>query len=56
MNPNQRHNLRVKAMTIIALVVAVISIMAIDSDTWIPLIPLTLSFAYLFLFYMANKD
>ena len=56
MNPKNKHNLRVKIATTIAVIVAILSIMAIDSETWIPLIPLGLSFAYLFLFYMANKD
>ena len=56
MNPRQRHNKRVKAMTIIVVMIAIFSIMLLDSDTWIPCITLGVSLVWICLFYLANKE
>ena len=56
MNPKQRHNRRVKVTTTIALMIAILSVMMLDSDSWIPCITLGMSMVYILLFYMANKE
>ena len=56
MNPKQRHNKRVKVITIIVVMIAILSGMMLDSDTWIPCITLGMSLVWIFLFYMANKE
>lgn len=56
MNPRKRHNRRVKRITAIMTIAAIISGMALDSDSYAPLIVLAIAVIYLLIFCIANME
>lgn len=56
MNPNKRHNRRVRTMTAIMVTAALISGMALDSDSWVPTVTLLIASLYLIVFMIANSE
>ena len=55
MNPNaKRKNKILKAVTVLAVIVALISAMCVDSESWIPTVILGISVGWLALFTIAN--
>lgn len=56
MNPRKRHNKRVKIVTTIMVIAAIISGMALDSDSYAPLIVLAITVIYLLIFCIANME
>ncbi len=56
MNPRKRHNRRVKRITAIMTIVAIISGMALDSESYVPIVILAVAVVYLFIFCIANME
>jgi hypothetical protein len=55
MRRRKLHNLIIKTITVVALIVALIGICCIDSDGYVALIATTISFGWLALFCIANE-
>lgn len=56
MNPRKRHNRRVKRITAIMTIAAIISGMALDSESYVPIVILAVAVVYLFIFCIANME
>ena len=56
MNPKKWHNLRIKVMSVISVIVAIVSATALDDPSWIPKITMLISTIYLFLVCVANSE
>ena len=56
MNPRKKHNRRVKVVTVVMVIVAIISGLSLDSDSWIPAVTLGVSLIYLSIFCKANME
>ena len=55
MKRRKLHNLIIKIITVVALIVALIGIYCIDSDGYVAIIATTISFGWLALFCIANE-
>lgn len=54
MSERDKHNKRVKVTAVIMAIIALVSGMALDSGSWLPVITLGISLVWLYLFMIAN--
>lgn len=50
------HNLSLDIITFVAFIVFLVSLACMDSDSWIQIVTLFLSLAWLMIFALANED
>lgn len=56
MDPNKRHNRRLRIITVIMVALLLLSVISLDDDSWIPKITMLISATWLFLFSTANME
>ena len=56
LDPNKRHNRRLRVITVIMVALLLLSVISLDDDSWIPKITMLISATWLFLFSTANME